>query len=99
METEDNSVSKSGVEKPPNTPDMSAHDVEAMADSMQRDSPLPDSERGNEKVLEDGGSDKLLEEGEGERLPEGGHERQPEETPVGKLVSPCRKGILFLLLI
>ena len=99
METEDNSASRSGVEKPPNTPGMSAHDAEAMADSMLRDSPLPDSERGNEKVLEDGGSDKLLEEGEGERLPEGGHERQPEETPVGKLVSPCRKGILFLLLI
>ena len=95
METEDNSASKSGVEKPPNTPDVSAHDAEAMADSMLRDSPLPDSERGNEKVPEDGGSDKLPEEGEGEKLLEGGDEKHPEETPAGKLVSPCRKGILF----
>ena len=34
METEDNSASRSGVEKPPNTPDMSVHDAEAMADSI-----------------------------------------------------------------
>ena len=68
METEDNSASKSGVEKPPNTPDMSVHDAEAMADSMLRDSPLPDSERGNEKVPEGGRSDKLPEEEEGEKL-------------------------------
>ena len=72
METEDNSASQSRVEKPPNTPNMSAHDAEAMVDSMIRDSPLPDSERGNEKVPEDGGSDKLPEEGEGMKLPEGG---------------------------
>ena len=78
---------------------MSAHDAEAMADSMMRDSPLPDSETGNEKVPEDGGSDKFPEEGEGEKLPEGDDEKHPEETPAGKLVSPCRKGILFLLLI
>ena len=99
METEDNSASKSGVEKPPNTPDVSAHDAEAMADSMLRDSPLPNSERGNEKIPEDGGSDKLPEEGEGEKLPEGGGEKQPEETATGKLVSPCRKGFFSLLLI
>ena len=99
METEDNSASKSGVEKPPNTPDMSPHDAEVMADSMLRDSPLPDSERGNEKVPEDGGSDKLPEEEEeGEKLPEGGGEKQPEETPTGKLVAPCKKGIVLLLL-
>ena len=63
VETVDNSASQSGVEKPPNTPDMSAHDAEDMVDSMLRDSPLPDSERGNEKVPEDGGSHKLPEEG------------------------------------
>ena len=100
METEDNSASKSGVVKPPNTPDMSAHDAEAMVDSMLRDSPLPDSEKGNEKVPEDGRSDKLPEEEEkGEKLPEGGGEKQLEETPAGKLVSPCRKGFFSLLLI
>ena len=42
MEVEDTSASKSKVEKPPNTPDMSAHDAEAMVDSMLWDSPLPD---------------------------------------------------------
>ena len=99
VETKDNSASQSGVEKPTNTPDMSAHDAEAMVDSMLRDSPLPDSERGNEKVPEDGGSHKLPEEGEGEKLHEGGDDRQPKETPTGKLISPCRKGVLFLLLI
>ena len=72
METEDNSASQSGLEKPSNTPDMSAHDAEAMVDSMLRDSPLPDAERANEKVPEDGGSDKLPKEGEGVKLPEGG---------------------------
>ena len=99
VETEDNSASQSWVEKPPNTPDMSAHDAEAMVDSMLRDSPLPDSERGNEKVPEDGGSHKLPEEGEGEKLPGGGDDRQPKEAPAGKLTSPCRKDVLFLLLI
>ena len=95
METEDNSASKSGVEKPLNTPDMSAHDAEAMVDSMLRDSPLPDSKRGNEKVPEDGGSHKLPEEGEGEKLPGGGDDRQPKEAPTGKLTSPCRKDVFF----
>ena len=99
MATEGDSASKSGVEKPPNTPDMSPHDAEVMADSMHRDSPLPDSERGNEKVPEDGGSHKLPEEGEGEKLPGGGDDRQPKEAPTGKLTSPCRKDVLFLLLI
>ena len=68
MATEGDSASKSGVEKPPNTPDMSPHDAEVMADSMHRDSPLPDSERGNKKVPEGGRSDKLPEEEEGEKL-------------------------------
>ena len=60
---------------------------------------MPNSERGNEEVPEDGGSDKLSEEGEGMKLPEGGGKDVPEETPVGKLVPPCKKGIFLLLLI
>ena len=99
METENNSASQSGVAKPPSTPEMSAYDAEAMVDSMLRDSPLPNSERGNEEIPEDDGSGKLPEEGEDEKLPEGGSEKQPEETPAGKLVPPYRKGILFLILI
>ena len=98
METE-SSVSKSVEEKLPNTPDVSAEDAEAMANAMLLDSLLPNSKRGNEEVLEDGGSDKLPGEEEGVKLPEGGGKDQPEETPVGKLVSPCRKGIFSLLLI
>ena len=57
VETEDNSASQSGVEKPLNTPDMSAHDAEAMVDSMLLDSPLPNLERGNEEIPEDDGSE------------------------------------------
>jgi len=98
VETE-SSVSKSVEEKPPNTPYVSVQDAEAMANAMLLDSPLPNSERGNEEVLEDGRSDKLPEEGEGVKLLEGGGKDQPEETPVGKLVSPCRKSIFSLLLI
>ena len=92
MEAESHSASQPGLGKPPSTPEMSAHDAEAMANAMLLDSPLPNSERGNEEVLEDGGSDKLLEEGEGGK-------DQPEETPAGKLVPPCKKGIILLLLI
>ena len=99
METENNSTSQSGVEKPPSTPEMSAHDAEDMVNSMLRDSPLPNLERGNEKIPEDGGSGKLPEGGEGEKLPEGGTDEQPEKTPAGKLVISCRKGIFLLLLI
>ena len=47
METE-SSVSKSVEEKPPNTPDVSAQDAEAMANVMLLDSPLPNSEKGND---------------------------------------------------
>ena len=99
MGTENNSASQLGVEKPPNTPDMSAQDAEAMIDSMLRESPLPNSEMGNEAIPEDDGSNKLLEEGEDEKLPEGGSEKQPEETPASKPVPPYRKGMLLLLLI
>ena len=78
---------------------MSVHDAEAMVDSMLRDSPLPDPIRANEEIPKDGGSGKLPEGGEGEKLPEGGDDRQPEEAATGKLTSPCRKYVLFLLLI
>ena len=78
---------------------MSAQDAEAMANAMLLDSLLPNSERGNEEIPEDGESDKLPEEEEGVKLPEGGGKDQPEETPAGKLVSPCRKGIFSLLII
>ena len=76
METE-SSVSKSVEEKPLNTPDVSVQDAEAMANAMLLDSPLPNSERGNEEVLEDGGSDKLPEEGEGVKVPEVGARISP----------------------
>ena len=98
METE-SSVIKLVEEKPPNTPDVSAQDAEAMANVMLLDSPLPNSEKGNEEVLENGRSDKLPKEGEGVKLPEGGGKDQPEETPIGKLVPPCKKDIFLLLLI
>ena len=70
---------------------MSAHDAEVMANAMLLDSPLLDPERANEEMPEDGGSCKLPGEGEGEKLPEGGDDKQPAETPAGKLVVPCRK--------
>ena len=98
METENNSASQSGVAKPPSTPEMSAYDVEAMVDSMLWDSPLPNLERGNEEISEGDGSNKLPEGREGKKLPEGGTDEQPEKTPAGKLVTPCRKGIFLLLL-
>ena len=68
---------------------MGARETEAMVDSMLRDSPLSDTEKGDEKFPEDSGSDKLPGEGDGEKLPEGGDEKQPEETPAGKLVPFC----------
>ena len=75
---------------------MSAHDVEAMIDSMLLDSPLPNLERGNEDISEDDGSGKLPEEeDDGEKLPEGGNDKLPEETPAGKLVPYCKKNYLF----
>ena len=86
------------MEKPPNTPEMSVHDAEAMIDSMLRDSPLPNSEKANEEIPEDDGSGKLPEGGEGEKLPEGGNDKQPKTTPTGKLVTPCSNGIFLLLL-
>ena len=98
MEDEDSPTSKSELEKPLSTPDMSAQDAETMANSMLLDSPLPNLERGDEEILEGDGSGKLPEGGEGKKLPEGGTDEQPEKTPAGKLVTPCRKGIFLLLL-
>ena len=86
---------------PPSTPEMSARETEAMVDSMLRDSPLSDTEKGDEKFPEDSGSDKLPKEGGGENLPEeGGNKKLPEETPTGKLIMPCTGRVLpsFLVL-
>ena len=63
QESKDDSAPKSDVEKPPSTPEMSARDVEEMADAMLRNSPLPDAGRTYERLLEGSGSDKLPEEG------------------------------------
>ena len=59
---------------------MDAHEAEELANSMMRNSPLPDPERSEEKLPEDDGSKKLLEEGGGEKL--------PGEGPTGKLIIP-----------
>ena len=40
------------MEKPPSTPDMSAREVEDMADAMLLDSPLPDAKRSEEGLPE-----------------------------------------------
>ena len=85
MGAESHSASQPGLEKPPSTPEMSARDAEVMAIAMLLDSPLPNLEKANEEIPEDGG------EGEDEKLPEGGDDKQPAETPAGKLVVPCRK--------
>ena len=58
--------SQPGLEKPPSTPEMSAHDAEVMANTMLLDSPLLDPERANEEIPEDGRSGRLPGEGEGE---------------------------------
>ena len=99
MGAESHSDSHPGLEKPPNTPEMSAHDAEAMANAMLLDSPLLDLERANEEILEDGGSGRLPGEGEGEKLPEGGDDKQLAETPASKLVVPFRKISFYLLLV
>ena len=80
---------------------MSARDSEVMANAMLLDSPLPDPERANEEIPEDGRSGRLPGEGEGEgkKLPEGCDDKQPAETPVGKLVVPCRKVSFYLPLV
>ena len=98
MVAESHSASQPGLEKPPSTPKMSAHDAEAMANAMLLDYPLPNLERDNDEIPEDDGSSKLPEGGEGKKLPEGGIDKHPAETPAGKLVVPCRKVSFCLLL-
>ena len=98
MEAKTHSASQLGVEKPPSTPEMSAQDAEAMANSSGLEKPPNTPERGNDEVPEGDGSSKLPEGGEGKKLSEGGTDEQPEKTPAGKLVTPCRKGIFLLLL-
>ena len=98
MGAESHSDSQPGLEKPPSTPEMSTRDAEAMANAMLLDSPLPNLERGNEEIPEGDGSGNLPEDGEGKKLSEGGTNEQPEKTPAGKLVTPCREGIFLLLL-
>jgi len=95
---ESHSDSQPGLEKPSSTPEMSTHDAEAMANAMLLDSPLPNMERTNVEIPEDGGSGRLPGEREGEKFPEGGDDNQPAETPAGKIVVPCRKVSFSLLL-
>ena len=83
------------MEKSLRTPEMDAHEAEELADSMMRNSPLPDPERSDEKLPEGSGSDKLPEEGGDENLPEeGGGEKLPEKTPTGELIVPCTDKVL-----
>ena len=87
------------MEKPPSTPEMSAHEAEEMADAMLRNSPLPDAERSDERLPQGSGSDKLPEEEGGEKLPEGGDEKLLEDTPTGKLIMSCTDRVLPSLLV
>ena len=98
MGAESHSASQLGLGKHQSTLEMSAHDVKVMANAMLLDSPLPNLDRANEEILEDDGSGRFSGEGEGEKLPEGGDDKQPVETPAGKLVVPCRKVSFCLLL-
>ena len=85
------------MEKPPSTPDMSARETEDMVNSMLRDSPLPNTERSDEKLPEDDGGGKLPEEEyDGEKLPEGGNDKLLEETPAGKLAPPFVEEVFFV---
>jgi hypothetical protein len=59
---------------------MDAHEAEELANSMMRNSPLPDPKRSEVKLPEDDGSKKLPKEGGGEKL--------PEESPIGKPIVP-----------
>ena len=70
-DTEDDSAPKSVVEEPLSTPEMDAHEVEEMVNSMLRDSPTLDAEKDSEK---------LLAEGEGEKRP-----RRPPQVSLLRL--------------
>jgi len=97
-DAEDDSAPKSVMEKSSGTPDMSVRETEDMVNSMLLDSPLPDTERSDEKLPEDDGSDKLPRE-DGEKLPKGGDEKHPKEAPTGKPVPLCTLKYFSLLLI
>ena len=91
-QTEGDSATKPTAERSPSTPEMDAHQAEEMANSMMWNSPLPNVERSDEKLLEEDGSGKLPREGGGEKL--------PEEIPTSKLIIPLPEGLLpFVLLI
>jgi len=79
------------AQRPLSTPDMDAHEAEEMANSMLRNSPLPDAERSDEKLPDDGGGEKLPEEEGGEKL--------SEEIPTGKLVMPLPQFLFSLVLL
>ena len=68
---------------------MDAHEAEEMANSMLRNSPLPDAERSDEKLPKEEGSEKLPKEGGGEKL--------SEEIPTGKLIMPLSEGVLSFI--
>jgi hypothetical protein len=71
---------------------MDACEAEEMANSMMLNSPLPGTERNDEKRLEEDGSEKLPKEG--------GDEKLPEETPTGKLIIPlCKRELPFPLVV
>ena len=53
--TEVTSAPKPLAQKLRTTPDADAHEVEEMVNSMLRDSPTPDVEKGSEKFPEEGG--------------------------------------------
>ena len=59
--TEVDSAPKPTTEKPLSTPEMDALEAEEMANSMMWNSPLPEAERSDEKLPEEGS----------EKLPEG----------------------------
>ena len=60
--TEVTSAPKPLTQKPPITPDVDAREVEEMVNSMLRDSPTLDAEKGSEKLPEEGGGEKHSEE-------------------------------------
>ena len=74
---------------------MNSHEAEEMANSMMLNSPLPNPERSDEKLPEDGGSGKLPEEEDGEKLPEGGNDKLPEEPLQVNLCHFVLKKYLF----
>ena len=89
--TEINSAPEPIAQKPLSTPDMDTHEAKEMANSMMRNSPLPDAERSDEKLSEEEeGSKKIPKEGGGEKL--------PEEIPIGKLIIPLSEGVLPFIL-